>query len=208
MRASVPAGGAAVVVAGWVVPRRRYAPGIAEDSPESRLSPRALLAPLRPPLWLQWVLSLLVVTVLIVLLVRFVDAESTPQAQAPHISAKGQRSLTHESTVLDGQEQAPHVVHFAAGISSVAAISHAVAAFINHQIDFGQLAGPVRDSLCFQVRGGRAPDLAFRCSVLARNTSFPFEGVVNPRTRVVTYCKHNPPPAPHVVVPISRRCLV
>ena len=144
----------------------------------------------------------------IVLLVRFVDANSTPSAQAPHVSAKGQRTLNQEAATLDAQEQAPRVVSYPATATPRAAISRAVAVYIHTQIDLGRIAGPVSASQCFAVPGGRAPHLAFRCSVLAHGTSYPFEGVVDPRAHRVTYCKHNPPPSPGTVIPISRRCQV
>ncbi len=185
----------------------RYADRIAGPPPQFRLDPRQLLEPLRPPLWLQWVLSLTVAAVAIFLLVRFVDAQSTPQAQAPHISAKGQRSLNHIAVIIDSEQQAPHVVHFAAAVTPLAAVEHAVSGYINTQIDFGRMAGPVRTALCFPVPGATGDQTAYRCSVLARDTSYPFAGVVDRATHQVVYCRHNPPPVPGVNVPLSARCL-
>ncbi len=152
-------------------------------------------------------LSLTVAAVAIFLLVRFVDAQSTPQAQAPQISAKGQRILNHEAEVLDAEQQAPHVVHFAASLTPLAAVKHAVSGYINTQIDFGRMAGPVRTTLCFAVPGATGDQTAYRCSVLARNTSYPFAGVVDRATHQLVYCRHNPPPVPGVSVPLSARCL-
>ncbi len=171
----------------------------------------------RPPLWAQWVLSLLVAATLIVLLVRFVDANSTPQAQAPRLSPQGIKSLNAEAKILDSeqrarrllldsQQQAPHVVHYAATLAPLAAIEHAIAVYMTQQIDLAQIAGPLRATLCFAVPGGHLPDLVYRCSALAQATSYPFEGVVDRAARTVTYCRHNPPPSPGVNVPVSRRC--
>jgi len=185
----------------------RYAHGIAGTPSQFRPNPRQLLGPLRPPLWLQWVLSLTVAAVAIFLLVRFVNAQSTQQAQAPHISAKGLRVLNREAEILDSQQQAPHVVHFAAGVAPLTAIEHAVSGYINTQIDFGRMAGPVRTALCFKVPGASGSETAYRCSVLARSTSYPFAGVVDRATHQVVYCRHNPPPVPGVNVPLSVRCL-
>jgi hypothetical protein len=164
--------------------------------------------PARPklPLWLQWTLSLLVAAVAIVLLVRFVDAQSTPQAQAPHISAKGARILNREAEILDAQEQAPMVSHFAAGVTVTAAIEHAIASYMTTEINFDRLDGPLRATLCFPVSTAAAR-VAFRCSALARSTSYPFVGVVDPATRTVVYCRHNPPPERGDRIPLSRRCL-
>jgi hypothetical protein len=193
----------------WGAGAGRYADPISSSSSEpTALDPGAPRRSRRtPPLWLQWLASLLVAIAAIVLLVRFVDANSTPSAQAPHVTPKGSRSLEQEAAVLDAQEQAPHVVTYAAATATPReAITRAVAGYIDRQIGLGRLPGPVEVSVCFAVPGGRAPDLAFRCSVLARRTSYPFEGVVDPALQRVTYCRHNPPPAPGRTVPISRRC--
>ncbi len=163
---------------------------------------------LRPPLWAQWVISLTVAAVAIALLVRFVDANSTPRAQAPHISAKGVAILNQEAEILDAEQQAPRVVHLTAAVPPVAAIEHAISGYMTKQIDFDQIAGPLRQTLCFPVADRITSHVAFRCSALARNTSYPFEGVVDRTKRTVTYCRHNPPPNPGDDVPISLRCTV
>jgi hypothetical protein len=160
----------------------------------------------RPPLWLQWVISLSVATLAIVLLVRFVDSHSTPRALAPHLTAKGAQVLNQESEVLDAEQQAPHVVHFSPSLSSTTAIERAVAAYMNNEINFNRLAGPLQQTLCFAVLGARAAHTVYRCSALARNTSYPFEGVVDRSSHTVIYCRHNPPPQPGDRIPISARC--
>lgn len=179
---------------------------MADGAPQARPRERRRPALPRPPLWAQWVLSLLVAATLIVLLVRFVDANSTPQAQAPHLSAQGIKTLNAEAKILDSEQQAPHVVHYAATLAPLAAIEHAIAAYMTQQIDLAQIAGPLHATLCFAVPGGHLPDLAYGCSALARATSYPFEGVVDSAARTVTYCRHKPPPSPGVSVPVSRRC--
>ena len=162
---------------------------------------------MRPPLWAQFAISLLVAAVLIVLLVRFVDANSTPRAQAPHVSAKGSRVLDQEAAILDAQQQAPHVVHFAPTVAPQAAIEHAIADYMTQQINFNQIPGPLHQTQCFAVPDGVDAHLAFRCAALARATSYPFEGVVDRAAGTVTYCRHNPPPTPGDNVPVSGRCI-
>ncbi|MGO9898875.1 MAG: hypothetical protein ACLP0J_04110 [Solirubrobacteraceae bacterium] len=179
---------------------------MAGSTPRARAHERRRPALPRPPLWAQWVISLLVAATLIVLLVRFVDANSTPRAQAPHLTPKGVKSLNAEAEILDSEQQAPHVLHYGATVAPLAAIERAIAAYMTKQIDFAQIAGPLRATLCFAVPAGGAPDLAYRCSALARATSYPFEGVVDRAARTVTYCRHNPPPNPGDNVPVSRRC--
>ncbi len=177
-----------------------------QSAPQARSTPRTLRARLRPPLWAQWVISLTVATVAIALLVRFVDANSTPRAQAPQLTAKGIKSLSAEAEILDAEQQTPHVVSFSAGVAPIAAIERAITLYMNQQIDFAQIAGPLHQTLCFPIPGAHVPDLAYRCSALARATSYPFEGVVDRVARTVTYCRHNPPLNPGDNVPVSRRC--
>jgi hypothetical protein len=162
---------------------------------------------LRLPLWAQWALSALVATVAIVLLVRFVDANSTPQAQAPHVSAKGARIQAQEEETLTSEDQAPQVAHFAGKVKPRAAIANAITAFMQRQAALGAVSAPEAAPQCFPVAGGRGGDLAYVCSVYSGGkNSYPFEGVVNPAKHTVTYCKHDPPPSKGGVVPLSARC--
>jgi hypothetical protein len=142
-----------------------------------------------------------------VLLVRFVDANSTPQAQAPHVSAKGQASLNKEAVIIDKQEQAPQTASLAAGVSARVGIESVVAAYMTHQFNFGHIRGKLGATVCFAVPGGRGSHHAFGCSSLAGTTPYLFEGVVNRATHEVTYCRHYPDPVKGVVVPISPVCL-
>jgi len=160
----------------------------------------------KPPLWLQWVLSLSVAALAVVLLVRFVDANSTPRAQAPHLTPAGARSVNREAEILDAEQQAPHVVHYPPTLGATTAIQRAIAAYMNNEINFNRLDGPLRAALCFAVSQPTSERVAFRCSALARGTSYPFEGVVNRSMHVVVYCRHNPPPQPGDRVPLSPRC--
>jgi hypothetical protein len=155
---------------------------------------------------LQWLLSLTVAAAAVVLLIRFVDANSTPRAQAPHVSAAGARSLNREAEIIDAQLQAPHVVRFSAGVAPITAIEQAIAAYMTTEIDFNRIAGPLHNTLCFRVTAVEGPRIAYRCSALSRDTSYPFEGIVLPATHMVVYCRHNPPPQPGDNVSVSRRC--
>jgi hypothetical protein len=150
--------------------------------------------------------SLSVATLAVVLLIRFVDANSTPRAQAPHLGAKGARVLNQEAEILDAEEQVPHVVRFAASLSPTAAIERAISSYMTTEINFNRIAGPLRTTLCFPVSTSPGSHVVYRCSALARDMSYPFEGVVNRAAHVVVYCRHNPPPQPGDYVPLSPRC--
>jgi hypothetical protein len=151
-------------------------------------------------------MSLSVAALAVVLLIRFVDAHSTPAAQAPHLTPTGAKTINQEAVALDAQLQAPHVVHFSASTIPTAAIQRAIAAYMNNEIDFNRLDGPLQTTVCFPVSASGSTHIAYRCSALARGTSYPFEGVVDRRTRIIVYCRHNPPPQPGDRVPLSPRC--
>jgi hypothetical protein len=177
------------------------------SSPRPTPSPREPVGLPRPPLWLQWVLSLTIATVLIVLLVRFVDANSTPKAQAPHVSAKGQAAINAVSRIIDAQDQSPHVARIAPGTTPQSAMVAAINALLVHEVRDGTIPSPSQQTSCFQI-AARGTAIEFRCSAYTGSTSYPFEGVAQRSTGTITFCKHDPPPGHGGTIPISRRCLI
>jgi hypothetical protein len=159
----------------------------------------------RPPLWLRWVLSVLVAVVVLILVVRFVDTHNSDAtaSQSPAAEAQANR----EGEIVVAQDQAPHVAALKAGVVPAAGIAHAVRADINHQINQGILNGPLQRTRCSALRP-RAGALPFSCTVVAANVNYPFLGVVDVRARRITYCKRDPPPVPTENIPVSRRCQV
>jgi hypothetical protein len=152
------------------------------------------------------VLSFTVATALIIGLVVFVDANSTPKAQAPHLSSKGVLETRHDSAEIIAQDQLPHVVRLAATSTPRGGIQRAITAFMHQQIAFGAITGPLGSTQCFAVGTTHAGHVAFRCAALSGGTSYPFVGVVDPRAHAITYCKHDPPPTHGARIPLSPRC--
>lgn len=155
------------------------------------------------PLWLRWFLSVLVALVVLVLVVRFVNAHNNDATASESPNAAAQAN--EESTVVVEQDQAPHVAKLKAGVSPAAGLAGAVRRDINYNVNQGFINGPIQHTGCTALKP-RGHVLRFRCTVLAANIQYPFLGVVDVRTGQITYCKRDPPPVPSENVPVSRRC--
>ncbi len=159
---------------------------------------------MRPPLWLQWVVSIVVAAAVIFGLVRFVQSNTDNQITTE--SPAGEVQANREAEILVGQDQAPHSVRLPGGIPALAAINRAIRSDMTATISQGSLNGPLQRSSCALTgtsgKGGRR----FSCTASAAGVSYPFLGVVDAQTRTIVYCKRDPPPVPSQNVPVSPRC--
>ncbi len=158
----------------------------------------------RPPLWLRWVLSILVASALLVALVRFVDSNGSSSQQAT-VSPAAAAQENQEAETLVSQDQAPHTVRLSRGANPADALTRAVRADMVGLIAHGELDGPLSRSSCTLIRT-RAGSQAFRCAAIADGLTYPFLGVVDVPAGLVTYCKRDPPPIPSDNIPVSSRC--
>lgn len=156
------------------------------------------------PLWLRWALSFGVVLVLGAALVLFVEhhGSDSPTTTDPAAVLRANR----EAEILVAQDQAPHVVRLSSGIAPAAALERALHAAMAQLIASGQINGPLGRSTCTPTRAAAGDRRSFACRVLAARVSYPFVGVVDTRTRRITFCKRDPPPIPSQNIPVSRRC--
>ena len=160
------------------------------------------------PLWAQWLIPFAVAAAVVVALVEFVNYETNDvSAIAGVTSPKAVREENREDTILVQQLQAPHVLRLASGQSPVAGIHAAVVAYMAHQINIGSMDGPIRSSGCVRA-GGTSGRQVFRCQVTAsaQRVTYPFDGVVEPTSRLITFCQRVAPPVPSMNVPVSSRC--
>jgi hypothetical protein len=143
--------------------------------------------------------------VLIVLLVRFVQHNSgtSPANESPAAAVRENR----EAEILVAQDQAPRVVRLAVGVAPVTGLQHAARADIGRLIAQGTVDGPLGHATCTPTGTRATATRAFRCTVVAANFNYQFVGVVDTRTRRITFCKRDPPPVPSQNVPVSPRCL-
>jgi hypothetical protein len=165
------------------------------------------LVNVKPPLRLQWILSLTVATALVVAVIVFVESHGgNPATPAPLIDRAALLEGNREAVALIGTDQAPHVVPLRPGFSPQGGLVAAVTAFVRDEIAHGTITGALQRSACRAAAGGRAGRPVFRCTVEVGDVYYPFDGVVVPRRRQVTFCKRDYPPVPSMHIPVSARC--
>jgi hypothetical protein len=158
----------------------------------------------RPPLWLQWVLSLTVAAAAIFGLVRFVQSNTANQVTTE--SPAGEVAQNEEAEALVAEDQAPHTVRLPNHVAPTTALDRAIRADMTTLINQGSIDGPLQRSSCAPTgRPGKAGQ-RFGCTVSAGGVSYPFVGLVDARTRRIVYCKRDQPPVPSQNVPLSPRC--
>ena len=155
-------------------------------------------------LWQRFVVSGAVAIVLLVAMVIYVSHHNTNSD--PTTNQAAQRQANSEAEVLVEQDQAPHVVALSSGVQPKAAMERAIDARLASLIAGGGLSGPVQRTTCARVNSAPGGPTSFRCSIIAGSVRYPFEGVVDRTARRVTFCRHDPPPAPGDSVPVSARC--
>ena len=159
---------------------------------------------MRPPLWLQWVLSMTVAVVAIFALVRFVQSSSGDET--PTESPAGEVAANREAAILVAEDQAPHTVRLPVHTAPAAAVNRAIRADMTKLIGDGSIDGPLQRSSCAPAGRPGKDGQPFSCTVSAADVSYPFVGLVNARARTIVYCKRDPPPVPSQNVPLSPRC--
>jgi hypothetical protein len=156
----------------------------------------------RPPMWVRWALSLGVAAALAVGLVVFVSHNNDNLPAGGRPKAEEQANL--ESEIVVSQDQAPHVVKIAAGAPR-AAVTQAIRHAMTVRIADDQAGAPLQQVSC-RATGTRASATGYRCRATAAGVGYPYQAVLNRRTRTLTFCKHDAPPAPSMNIPVSPRC--
>lgn len=156
----------------------------------------------RPPMWVRWALSLGVAAVLAVTLILFVSHHN--DNLLAHESPKAAARANRLAETVVSQDQAPHRVTLAPG-ASPAAVAHAIRHDMTVRIANGQAGAPLQRVHCATV-GTRASDTGYRCRATAAGVGYPYQAVLDHRTRALTFCKHDAPPVPSMNIPVSPRC--
>ncbi len=162
---------------------------------------------LKPSLRVQWILSLSVAAILVTALVVVVDRgnHAANQPAAP-IGKAAVIEENREARILVTQDQVPHVASLPRGVATTVGVAATVKALMNGEIRRGEIAGPIERAGCRPARGSSPGRLVYGCTVEAADVNYPFDAVVVPATRLVTYCKRDLPPVPSMNIPVSARC--
>jgi hypothetical protein len=163
------------------------------------------LAVRHPPLWARWLLSLLGFAVLILLV--SIAAHGHAGSSQPDRSAEVEAN--REGQIVVAEDQSPHTSTLRADTPPRAALELAITADVRTRIRDGQLTGSFQSVRCVPARSPRAGRRAYRCTARVAGIAYDFLGVVSERTRELTWCKRDPPPAANApsAVPVSPRCL-
>ena len=170
--------------------------------PERRRGYRAL------PVWLQWLLPFAVAAAVVIALVEFVNYETNHVPAIAGVSSpKAVAEQNREDTILVRQLQAPQIARLKSGQAPASGIHAAVVRYMSRQIASGSMDGPIKSSSC-RAAGGTHGRQVFHCRVTAsaQDVTYPFDGVVQPASGTITYCRRVAPPVPSMNVPVSRRC--
>jgi hypothetical protein len=165
-----------------------------------------------PPLWARWLLTIAGFAVLILALGIAVRSDQGGGGGGASGSAKSEAQAEseaeHEGQIVLAQDQAPHVAPLHSGLSVQAGLERAITADVNSRIEDSQLTGPLQSVRCQASGSSHAGRRPLRCTVRSAGITYPFLGVLDERSRELTWCKVDPPPeagAPQEV-PISPRC--
>jgi len=155
-----------------------------------------------PPLWLRWVLTLLLFGALAIAVVVMLQGSNDSQQK----DAAALLRANEAGRAVVKKDQAPHSSLLPRGVSPRVALERAIAADARSRAGGKQLPGPVRGVRCAPTRAGPTARRQLRCAARAGGIDFPYFGVVDLRARRLTWCKFDPAPASQVAVPVSPRC--
>jgi hypothetical protein len=156
----------------------------------------------RPPMWLRWVVSFAVAGALAVGLVAWVSHHNGNGLAT--VSPKAAERANREAEIVVSQDQAPRTVTAASGAPRVAVI-RAIRHDMNVRIADGDAGAPLQKVSCRAI-GTRASATGYACQATAAGVNYPYQAVLDRRTRRLTFCKHDAPPVPSMNVAVSARC--
>jgi hypothetical protein len=150
------------------------------------------------------VIAATITIVALTALVVFVAGHNTNSPTYTNLTTSPQANRDAET--ITAEDQAPHTARLSPQATAAAGLRNAVRGFIAGEIARGAISGPLQLAQCRSTGSPKSSRQAFSCSVMAASVIYRFLGTVQPRLHQITYCKHDPPPAPSDVVPVSRRC--
>lgn len=159
-----------------------------------------------PPLWLRWVLAIVVaaaLTTAIVIAVHRAGPENTPTSEAG-----AEAEVNRVSDIVITEDQAPHSASLTPGLAPAAALKQAIASDVHHRIAHAQLTGPLQSIACKAAGAGSAGRNPYNCVVKSAGITYTFLAVVDPSRQRLTWCKVDPPPVAGdgEEVPVSASC--
>lgn len=129
----------------------------------------------------------------------------SPGPSGPGADTAAAIRADRESQIIVAQDQAPKARSYARGATPRRSLEDAVAGDVRTRIRSQDVGGPLQRVHCTATRAAKALP-AFRCNARAGGVDYPFVGVVDRRSRTLTWCKRDPAPTSQLNVPVSPRC--
>lgn len=146
------------------------------------------------------VVAFAVLTVAVLLAVRAANTGGAARDRAAGAEAN------RLGRIVQTQDQAPRSASLRGPTAPRLALERAISADMRRRIARHQLSGPLHRARCYRAAGSGRIRRAYRCTVRAGDVPYPFLGVVDLRSRRVTWCKYDPGPTAGSDVPVSPRC--
>lgn len=156
----------------------------------------------RLPLWVRWLVSLVVFSALgagLVVLSRDRDAlySSDPAAQA---------EADRLARIVMAEDQQPHTAAWRRGTRPGRQLEREITRDVRERVRRGQLTGRLNRVRCGSARRRTRGRVGFSCTAVVDGVTYPFAGAADRRARRLTWCKRNPGPNRASEVPLDRRC--
>lgn len=158
------------------------------------------------PLWLRWLLSVLLFGGMFVALVAVVSNSGNaarPAAESPRSEAQANRL----GQIVTAQDQSPHRAALPRSIPPVIALERAITSDMRERVTTHDIDGPVQRVRCTPTASRSTGRLAFRCVARAGGFDYPFDGVADRRAGQLVWCKNDSVSVDAgLQVPISPAC--
>jgi hypothetical protein len=166
-----------------------------------RRAPGAYLA---APLWVRFVLALVICAALMTAMVIFVGANNTNYNPTTNVATAVRAN--RDAEILIAQDQAPRRAPLPRGVTPTVGLERMIHRQLAAQVSRGEISGPLLGARCHAAGPASGARRAFRCTVQSGGVVYPFAGVVATDTRRITLCKRDPPPVASDSIPISPLC--
>jgi len=155
------------------------------------------------PLWLRWVLVVLVLggaSVALVVAIKRPDG-------SPRTDAASLLSTNAAGRVEVRRDQAPRFAPLPPGATPRAALQWAITRDVSARVHRREIQGPAGTARCVAASARRGDGRhAFRCTAPAGGFGYPFFAVADTQRRLLAWCKFDPGPAAQVGASVSSRC--
>lgn len=157
------------------------------------------------PIWVRWVLAIVVAAGLTVGLVIAVD-RAGPETATSESQAEAESNRIADIAITE--DEAPHAATLVVGSSPVAALERVIASDVRGRISSGRLTGPLQGVVCKANGKSNRSNAPYQCTVRSAGITYSFVGVINRQGRRLAWCKVDPPSVANVEpeVQISARC--